>query len=446
MRVYFSEKAMTRPVLDVPFNSGRIWEFFFQLEYDDKMFTKSFNAGNGDMHLAHNKVRFYFPYSDLTVPHPDAFALGILKVISPFVGSTIEVPLGVSQQFANDVKSHYKFDIQPVDQTLSPRDVTGDRYAVSFSGGADSVAAALIMPHETHLVLHSRCLHPEVPIREEWYKTEANIQTLRAMPEHFIKTVVYSDFERICWNGKFHLYPDSYAFTIPIIFLSDYFNFSGVVTGDIRGAITGDEVKFKKNFASYSNRMFGAVNLDFFPVLGGVSEFGSTTINRKYGLQDIATSCSYGAFKKPCMRCIKCFRKTMIDFAIDGKQVPTNILQGFKEGQPVQRYLYGTERRNIALLPTYKQVLKMIPGEKVGVLADLKQKTDLIDMDTAFELAVYTKIFGNEISQFKKECLDRLYQIIPGMNAQMCQEFENLDILSFFREKKNMEKLSRITP
>ena len=123
--------------------------FFFELEADDKTEAISYNAGRANIFLGPRSCTFDFPF-DVAIPHPDLVCMAALKIISPYIGSRVIMDRPVSKSFATAVRDRY-INIKTINtSSLFPRIAHGEKYAVSFSGGADSLAAANICP----LVLH----------------------------------------------------------------------------------------------------------------------------------------------------------------------------------------------------------------------------------------------------------------------------------------------------
>lgn len=319
-------------------------EFNFQLESDDKYSSQSLNAGGGSkINLVANNARFYFPF-EMTLPHPDLLAMSALKIISPYIGSKVKFQSSVSRQFASLVKYIYP-NIKSINESdLEPRKSTNqEKYAVSFSGGADSLAAANLMPDGTPLILLCRKYHPEIGKFESWYRTDGNISVLENMSsKKYVRIPVYSDFEflSVNENKNYCVYPDNYAFTIPAILLSEHLGLSGIFTGDMSAAFTNSErnVFSEANFGK-QQCYYRSVGLDIDSAIKGVSEIGTEIINRHFNNAEMANTCQYGGFRSPCMKCVKCFRKSLIRAYLSGTKLSEVELSKFDQSRSVKSLL-----------------------------------------------------------------------------------------------------------
>ena len=363
--------------------------FSFVLDSDDKRKANSFNAGNGEIILGADTCSFDFPF-DVAIPHPDLVCMAALKIVSPYIGSTLIMDRPISRYFAEMAKTIYP-NIKYINTcNISPRQVSGERYSISFSGGADSLAAANLSPDGTILILSARKQHPLIGKFESWYSTEANQATLANMPQKFVKICVKSDFEYLSTNGKWCIYPDRYAFTIPSILLADHFNLTGILVGDVYAAFSADETKeySLRNFEKMRD-YYKSVNLDLDSPVKGVTEIGSEIINRAFNNGDIATTCQYGSFKKPCMRCIKCFRKSLIKAYLDGKNLSDSVLDNFEKSRAVQNFADKISDAPMKFQYTFHEVLKSYNLSKFSHIQKIKNKADAIDKDSSFITNIY---------------------------------------------------------
>lgn len=407
---------------------GTTVKFIFDLEETDRRESVSTNAGRAKIILGENEASFFIP-EPIDLPHPDLCALAALKIISPYVGFRFEMDRPVSEKFAQAIKNAYP-DIQEiiVDSNLQPRIAPIiERPVVSFSGGADSVAAAALLDAGTPLILSARTWHPNIGEFEKWYNTSANIETLNRMPSRFKKIAVKSDFEFLSTNGNYCIYPDSYAFTIPCLLLADSLKTSHIVTGDIWVAFNGDETIFTKNLTSKHNTLFNAVGLSLEPIINGIGELGSLIICDHYNLLDIATTCQYGAFQKPCMKCIKCFRKTLYSWALFGKALSQSDIDKFNSAVPVQSFSKNNERKGLSLGPSYKYVFDKINHRFSGAIHDIQSRMVNIPIDTSFVNKIYTPAYLCDRPEFTKQAFIKIAQLMEIMNPKDIHSFSGLD-------------------
>jgi len=406
-------------------NLSTTFKFSFELESDDKKESISFNAGKAKIFLESNYCTFDFPF-DVAMPHPDLVCMAALKIISPYIGSKVEMDRPVSKYFAEAVKERYQ-NIKSINTCdIEPRHICGEKYAVSFSGGADSLAAANLCPPGTPLILSARKYHPEIGVFEPWYKTSGNIETLKHMPDSFCKIYTLSDFEFLSTNHNYCIYPDNYAFTIPCILLADHLSLTGILVGDVLAAFTANETKtFSNNNFSKMRKYYASIGLDIDSPVKGVTEIGTEMINRYYHNDDISNTCQYGEFRKPCMKCIKCFRKTLIRNYLSNIEIDNDTLTRFNESNAVINFYNNNMNSvNMSLQLTYKGCMKNINVENFDTIQKIKNKAFLVEKDVSGLDKLFDEPYYNyNMSKIMHYCLCNLHKIFSIMNENEAKIF-----------------------
>ncbi len=408
-------------------NLHTTFKFIFELDSDDKKESISYNAGKAKIFLESNYCTFDFPF-DVIMPHPDLICMAALKIISPYIGSKVEIDRPVSKYFSEAVKAHYP-NIKSINICdIPPRHIYGEKYAVSFSGGADSLAAANICPPGTPLILSARKYHPDIGTFEPWYKTDGNIGTLKHMPDSFCKIYTLSDFEFLSTNHHYCIYPDNYAFTIPCLLLADHLSLTGILVGDVLAAFTSNETK---NFSSANflkmQKYYASVGLDLDSPVKGVTEIGTEMINRYYSNDNISNTCQYGYFQKPCMQCIKCFRKTLIRSYLSNIKLDDSILNRFNESKAIINF-YNNNINNtyIPLHLTYKRCMEKMDVEKFDILQKIKDKSLYSKKNITGLNKLFDKPYYNySMSKTMYYCLCNLHKIFSIMDTEEEKIFTN---------------------
>jgi len=415
----------------------------FELDSEhDRTKARGFNAGSVDLKLQGTSASFYFPFS-FKLPHPDLVALACIKIISPYVGRQLELERGVSPEFAEFIQKRYGFSLFPIDHSLKKRKPpVSPQWGVSFSGGADSVAASLIMPKTIPLIFSMRTQHTSLPEIEQWYNVDGNLQSLNAMPDSYNKIVVKTDFEYLSTHisGNWCHYPDNYSFTIPAILLADHLNLKGIITGDIWAAFTADEsvLKVAGDFKSHENGVYEQVGLMLDYPLSGVGEFGSALINRNFGMQDKTTTCAYGEYQNPCGKCLKCFRKTLIACAISG-ELPTRAqLEKFELSEDIRRYLVSTERSSYAWFPTYKYVYQRLGKFDSPLIDAFFERISGVIPDANFSLKYHPRAYQNR-ENILPEVTTYIKQNFEVMTEDEVNYFDNFETVSVFQKDQNSD-------
>src|SRR5690606_40388543 len=138
--------------------------------------------------LATNSCSVHLPYA-VPEPHPDLRALAAWTVVAPYTVSRIVFDRPVSPGFAAAIEEGWGIEAGPVGD-VAPR--RGERLAISYSGGADSVAVATILP-DAPLIHFQRVSHPRVPNR--WTHYRSDVLARLALRTGRDVTIVRSDLE-----------------------------------------------------------------------------------------------------------------------------------------------------------------------------------------------------------------------------------------------------------
>ena len=385
--------------------------FVFNLDNDDKRISISTNAGKQEIALTDTTATFDIPF-DICLPHPDLLALAALKIISPYIGSHFEINFPISDYFAHVIKYCYPniktVKSAPVQSRIAP---LPEKYAVSFSGGADSLAAANLCPPGTPLILLARKYHSKLGKFESWYRTDGNIETLMHMGDDFVKIPVLSDFEFLSVNKTktYCVYPDNYAFTIPCILLADHLNLSGILTGDMIAAFSGDErAKFSTERFKKQQLLYLSVGLNIDSAVKGVTELGTEIINRYYKNSNNANTCQYGGFQKPCMHCVKCFRKSLIKAYLDGVTLDEKELKEFNKSAAI---INLSKKDSIPVPLTLKLITNSYNWQNYPILNVIKQKLQPYPIKSQL-LQITMDPYENEIlSPTIQYCLNNIKRI-----------------------------------
>lgn len=292
--------------------------------------------------MGSNHCVFELP-SDWTMQsvHPDVFALAVLAAIYPFCGPRVYLPQGVSVDFHNQVKKVIKKQILPVDKALSPRKAPSNAVpALTYSGGIDSTAAALLLPENTHLFYFDRLI-PEKGIKTlldqeaAYYACNSMVKAGRTV--HKIKT----DMQYIRNPVGFNSY---LADAVPVLLLADYYGFDTVGHGQTL------EIGYQVGHLGFKDCKETEVGYPWFELLYaidmpytlptiGLSEVSTTNIVRNSPFQEFAQACSRGKVKKPCMNCFKCFRKSLLEKVSMNSPLDDHFLDQLFAIKEVQRVI-----------------------------------------------------------------------------------------------------------
>ncbi|EAC1961211.1 TPA: hypothetical protein OBP45_001611 [Escherichia coli] len=405
--------------------------FDFILDPDDVSESSGTNAGGGKIQLMSNYCHFYFPF-DIKIPHPDLCAFAALKIISPYIGNTLTMDRGISNDFSEAIKKEYpKIKNINVDNDLQPvANLEKSGSAVSFSGGVDSIAAAALLGPETPLIMMARTFHPEIGEFEKWNNPRAQIKTLQYMPFNYKKILVYSDFTYLSTNGKFCIYPDTYAFTTPAILLSEQLGINDLITGDILAAFTGNESIYSPNLESRSKNFFASIGINLDYPCNGVSELITTKIAKSFGFLDISSACEYGDFQKPCMKCIKCFRKSIYKWALFNEKLTDKEIDNFNNSPAIINFANGEERKNLYFMASFKYCFTNIDHVFTGSIEKIRLRAMKYNAPFSWVDKKYPDAYKN-----RKPIINKIIPILSNYTVDM-QEWD-IDAFKQLNWKKN---------
>jgi hypothetical protein len=285
--------------------------FAFEPSPDDSLLNQQ-NIESNKPALAATTCYFDMPEGwNKESVHPDLLATAISFMIDPFTKDTIELPLGVSQQFHDAYFQIRKKRLLPVDPQQSPRETPSNPKAgLCFSGGVDSTAAAMLLPKDSVLVFADRDM--DDPNSKGLYNKNAALFACSEMQKlgHTVINVL-TNYEYVRSPLGF---ATNYSSAVPVLLLADHLKLSSVALGMILESAfaIGDNP-----FNVPSSAWFKILNIVGLPtnlVTAGLSEVSTSKIvasNPDY--KHIPQSCVRGDIQKPCMKCMKCLRKTLLE-------------------------------------------------------------------------------------------------------------------------------------
>lgn len=389
---------------------------------------------HGKAKLARDKVTFAMPDGyDLRATHPDLLGLAACVIGSPWLLSKLDLHFPVSAEFAKGSAEKLKVQIANVSTAVSPRVAATDaRPGLSFSAGVDSLAALELMPENTVPVFSHRSAAPtESP---SLYKDDAPLHAITQMNQLGQEVhKVTSDLEWMRHPVGFSVDPSP---AVPLILLADHFNLDAIAFGTIAEAAyrTGTE-----HFIDYADRVvftkwqaaFQAAGLDYFNCVAPMSELCTTKITRESRFGHLAQSCVRGMPGQPCMRCVKCFRKSLIEASMEGGWPTNDEVAQMMRLRPIKNYLSDAPiRLEIVLM----SVLAKYDGD-APMLRELRDRVGSRRMDTSFTGAWYGKGMRDMVPErYRQGVQNAASKYIPQMTPAQERAFETFDIRPKIKE------------
>ena len=253
--------------------------------------------------------------------HPDLEALIGLLLVQPFTRRSLVVDRPVSPVFAAAALGAMRRDVGAVDRGLAPRPMPANgRPGLAFSGGSDSIAALSVLP-ETAVPVFLRRITPDGAAVRSLYRDEAAVHACAELSARhgFEVATVESDIEYLRTPIGF---PTDWANALGAVLLADRFNLDSISWGLVAESayrIGHEEYQDWATRRTAWAAVFEAAGLHFTAPVAGVSEVGTAAIVAASPYRDLAQSCIRGSVGIPCRNCWKCFRKSLLEAAIESR-------------------------------------------------------------------------------------------------------------------------------
>ncbi|MER6506975.1 MULTISPECIES: DUF6395 domain-containing protein [unclassified Nonomuraea] len=296
-------------------------ELTFRLDPEDEITGRA--ADEHPVKLATNSCSIGGVPADA---HPDLFAVAAWTIVAPWTRRRITFDRAVSAEVAAALHDGWGIEAGPVG--AEPRRA-GDRLALSYSGGADSVAAAAIHP-SAPFVHFRRVPHPRVPNRWPHYRSDVLAKLAERTGREL--TTVTSDLEFTLAEPR-PGYPEHHAVAAGALLLADRMNLGGLGFGYELGSrwLGGDRylLRFTPDNPMWAphgawGRLFAAAGVHIVLPVGGVSEAVTMRLALNSELKDQVRWCLRGT-DGPCRTCGKCLYKELIQAAVERRPLDTPL-------------------------------------------------------------------------------------------------------------------------
>tara|TARA_B100000767_G_C19778101_1_gene543925 strand:- start:4250 stop:5539 length:1290 start_codon:yes stop_codon:yes gene_type:complete len=295
--------------------------FDFLLDDEDGVFNERIKMDNTSLFI---QAEEFVSIKDI---HPDHLALGILLISNPFVKKELNIPFPVSQGFRDACKIITKYRVNFPSNTI-------DKYApghnsrpgLSFSGGADSTAALLLMPENTLSVFMDRPLRSKASL----YNKSAAYATINHARE------IGHDVRKISCNLEYIRspigFPTDLAPALPLILMSAKNNVDSIAFGTVLESAYRVGHEHCRNYETSGHYrvwggLFDAANIPLYLPVAGISEVGTSKIVLDTSFRDYTRSCIRGVFPLSCDNCWKCFRKNLVEKRLINQNIPNSEME-----------------------------------------------------------------------------------------------------------------------
>ncbi|SDH77374.1 hypothetical protein SAMN05421505_12260 [Sinosporangium album] len=302
---------------------GATWRLAFRLDREDAI-VGTVTDGQ-PVALATNTCEVRLP-REIPEPHPDLLATAAWTVIAPWTRRRLRFDRPISPELAMAFAGGWGVEAGPTAGT--PR--RGGRLAISYSGGADSVAVAELL-EEAPFIHFQRVSHPRIPNR--WTHYRADVLADLAAETGRDLTVVRSDLEFTLAEPR-PGYPEHHAVAAGALLLADEMDLGGLAFGYELGSrwLGGDRyiLRYTPDNPMWAphgawGRLFEAAGLSIVLPMGGVSEAVTMRIALDSKLADQVRWCLRGSRGAPCGTCGKCLYKELIQAAVERRPLDTTV-------------------------------------------------------------------------------------------------------------------------
>ncbi|NRQ37900.1 hypothetical protein HII36_39635 [Nonomuraea sp. NN258] len=296
-------------------------ELTFRLDLEDEITGKA--ADEHPVKLATNSCAIGGVPDDA---HPDLFAVAAWTIVAPWTRKRITFDRAISERVAEALRQGWGIEAGPVG--AEPR-TAGRTLAISYSGGADSVAAAAVYP-EAPFVHFQRVPHRRVPNRWPHYRSDVLAKLAEQTGREL--TTVTSDLEFTLAEPR-PGYPEHHAVAAGALLLADRMDLGGLAFGYELGSrwLGGDRylLRFTPDNPMWAphgawGRLFAATGVHIVLPVGGVSEAVTMRLALNSELKDQVRWCLRGT-DGPCRTCGKCLYKELIQAAVERRPLDTPL-------------------------------------------------------------------------------------------------------------------------
>ncbi|MCC7460027.1 MAG: hypothetical protein IT286_01875, partial [Proteobacteria bacterium] len=331
-------------------------------------------------------------------------------IIEPY-SKSITMPKGVSQQFHDAFKKNYGKEVLPIDPNLKKREPKANsKPALTFSGGVDSTVAAILLPKDTVCMFVDR--DSEKAAKPGLYNKSSAYHAIEGMKNlgHHV-LAIKTDFEFIRDPVGFAWGVSS---TVPVLLLADHFNLDSVALGMILESAyaIGNE-----NYREFHYPWFGIFEAAGLPcnlVTAGLSEVATTKLVMALPeYHSFAQSCIRGEPNRPCLKCLKCFRKLMLETALKQNNIENLNLDQQAQLPEVFKHINQTPIH-------HENIYSFSLSNYVGVHPFLKKFSSKVragKIPVTWMEKWYSPSKSLIIEKYRDYISEQIQKFIPAMNA-----------------------------
>lgn len=306
--------------------------------------------------------------------HADVEATIAYLIFGFWCGENFVVERPVSSHFSQAFSTIGK-TISPVDPNLNPRKVSDAPkvHGLAFSGGVDSCAALWCMPKESTLAVFMN----NVSTERRQYKGDSALASCSKIRDlGYDVLTVDTTFESV---RKPHGFPCDWSVFVGLLLASGRYNIASVNCGMVLesayriGLSFFSDLKERSIYYSWTP-LLDAIEMPLSAPVCSISEYLTSKIALNYCADWGAESCVRGEADRPCGKCVKCFRKGIINAKAQGTPLPKGYYEEKVVYPEVDYYLKGNPMKHEDVLAYCLQ--GNAPHEPCEIYEGIKKKTE----------------------------------------------------------------------
>jgi Family of unknown function (DUF6395) len=299
-----------------------------------------------EIRLAHSSFHMELPFAD-KLPHPDLHGAALFHMLRPFLGETLELPFAISESFADKIRDAYGVSLSPIDGSITQRSASAQGgLGLLFSGGLDSAAATLLLPETTPLLMLDRI--PRRDVDEPLGDAIIDMVHPRALYRHIKRSGRPGYRVQDGHEQLFEPYPTWHTemSRVAALYTADALDLAYVETGDVLDVTAFKGYHAERDLEAWtftpprsSTDEADGVDPKYFPMswvgltksaaTGGLSEVGTSRLVHESPYKGKTASCYYTSKNSFCMACDKCFKKILLHYIFDEREVPEALFEHF---------------------------------------------------------------------------------------------------------------------
>lgn len=362
-------------------------------------------------------------YVSKKILHPDIIAAICLTAFYPWIKYSATMPFPVSNTFADNLQmdvlpQHEVIDgiyratkpitITNIDDTLEPYS-GGNITVISYGGGIDSTAVALMFPDFP--LVHTSNSSDKIEVKN----------VIKQFVKENLKNDAYiidSNCKEITKNRDFTTFTN--IFLIPLILSADL-NIKNICCGEpLESSCTSNGKKYFPQFNPEKRnrwlRFYNNIGINIFSPIAGCSELITSNIVFKHNLTEKVLFCELNK-GYPCYKCTKCLRK-LLESNFHGYDYNLN---NFNE-KYITKFL---QSRPLHYSFDYIETIKTIKDVPVYMKESIK---DIIDIRTDLFHKIYSKSFVYFPEDIKDKLITELTKSADLMTDEEEKYLESWDL------------------